>query len=131
MPSGSSPARAPTRSIPVTHDLTVEHRPVKLLTQVEEGVHALLDRLRLAFGVLDFRVSASGDYYFLEVHPSGQFAYLEALTGVPLFSRLAAFLADRPPTGPGLEAAGLGTDRQATEQAKRRNTLRGPHRSPA
>jgi len=48
--------------------------------------------LRLVFGAVDFKVDSDGKYYFLEVNPSGQFAYLEVNTGLPLMSTLASVL---------------------------------------
>ncbi len=75
-------------------DLTVEHRSFELPANQQVAVRRVLDRLGLTFGVVDLRLSASGDYYFLEVNPSGQYAYLELLTGVPLSSHMARLLAD-------------------------------------
>jgi hypothetical protein len=48
--------------------------------------------LGLSFGVLDLRVGLDGEYYFLEVNPQGQFAYLEIKTGLPIFTSLANLL---------------------------------------
>nr|WP_269440684.1 ATP-grasp ribosomal peptide maturase [Micromonospora tarapacensis] len=51
---------------------------------VRDGVRALLGRLRLRFGTLDFIVSPDGAWWFLEVNPNGQWAWIEDATGLPI-----------------------------------------------
>jgi ATP-grasp ribosomal peptide maturase len=55
---------------------------------VELGVQALMSALRLRFGALDFLVTPSGDWVFLEVNPNGQWAFL------PDADAIAAAIAD-------------------------------------
>jgi hypothetical protein len=74
-------------------DLSVEHRPYELPQGLHRLLRQVLDHLGLIFGVIDLRLSAKGEYYFLEVNPSGQYAYLELMTGVPLSNRMAGLLA--------------------------------------
>jgi hypothetical protein len=75
-------------------DLTVDHRPFELPEWLAARVRKLLVNLGLITGVVDLRVSKEGQFYFLEVNPSGQYLYLELLTGVPLSGAMAALLAD-------------------------------------
>lgn len=56
---------------------------------VREGVYALMARLRLRFGALDFIVSPDGRWWFLEVNPNGQWAWIEDVTGLPITSTIA------------------------------------------
>jgi ATP-grasp ribosomal peptide maturase len=49
--------------------------------------HALLrflDSFDLAYGAFDFAVTEDGSWWFLECNPNGQWAWLEAATGLPL-----------------------------------------------
>jgi hypothetical protein len=52
----------------------------------------LLQELGLAMGVFDFKESPSGEIFFLEVNPQGQFLFLEGITGEPLTERFVDFL---------------------------------------
>lgn len=55
-------------------------------------------RLGLRFGALDFLVTPSGEWYFLEVNPNGQWAWIEQETGLPISSAIAdALIAPRAP----------------------------------
>jgi glutathione synthase/RimK-type ligase-like ATP-grasp enzyme len=51
--------------------------------------------LGLAFGTIDMKVDVKGNYFFLEVNPSGQWIYIEMETGQPITATLAAYLAGR------------------------------------
>jgi ATP-grasp ribosomal peptide maturase len=56
---------------------------------VRQGVGALLARLGLAFGALDFVVTPEGRWVFLEVNPNGQWGWLEVCTDLPISSAIA------------------------------------------
>lgn len=56
---------------------------------VRAGVRALLRRLRLRFGTLDFIVDPRGVWWFLEVNPNGQWAWLEDATALPIAAAVA------------------------------------------
>jgi hypothetical protein len=73
-------------------DLSVSHKHCVLPSPLQESLKRLMVNLRLVFGAVDFKVNQDGKYYFLEVNPSGQFAYLELKTGLPLMSTLASVL---------------------------------------
>ncbi|HEV8695879.1 MAG TPA: hypothetical protein VGQ93_17085, partial [Lysobacter sp.] len=49
----------------------------KLPLEIEDRCRALLDRLGLVFGAIDFVVTPKGDYVFLEINEMGQFLWLE------------------------------------------------------
>ncbi|RDI55658.1 hypothetical protein [Nocardia mexicana] len=74
-------------------DTSVDFTPARLPASVSKSLATLMGALGLAFGVLDLRLGADGEYYFLEVNPQGQFAYLEIKTGLPIFESLANYLA--------------------------------------
>lgn len=56
---------------------------------VHKCVSALLDRLGLRFGALDFAVAPDGAWWFLECNPNGQWAWIEDETGAPISAALA------------------------------------------
>jgi hypothetical protein len=53
---------------------------------------ALINRLGLRMGVMDLKISPSGQVVWLEVNPQGQFLFAEALSGTPLVQPFADFL---------------------------------------
>ncbi|MGW5713826.1 ATP-grasp ribosomal peptide maturase [Streptomyces olivaceus] len=59
---------------------------------VLESLHAYLDHFRLVFGAFDFAVDRRGRWWFLECNPSGQWAWLEPETGLPIVAAMADLL---------------------------------------
>lgn len=55
-------------------------------------VRRTLDRLGLAMGIVDIKITPEGEFVWLEVNPQGQFLFLEPLTKVPLTRIFAEFL---------------------------------------
>lgn len=64
---------------------------------VRDHVRGLLDLLRLRFAALDFVVTPSSEWVFLEVNANGQFAWLQDATGVPIAAAIADALTKGPP----------------------------------
>jgi ATP-grasp ribosomal peptide maturase len=56
---------------------------------VRQGVLILMSKLSLRFGALDFLVTPSGDWVFLEINPNGQWAWIEDKTGLPIAAAIA------------------------------------------
>ncbi|ONM49705.1 hypothetical protein [Nocardia donostiensis] len=73
-------------------DTSVDFTPAHLPASVSKSLATLMGALGLSFGVLDLRLGRDGEYYFLEVNPQGQFAYLEIKTGLPIFTSLGNLL---------------------------------------
>ncbi|MGF6884555.1 hypothetical protein ABIA39_005790 [Nocardia sp. GAS34] len=73
-------------------DTSVDFIPDRLPAAVSKSIATVMGALGLVFGVLDIRLGIDGEYYFLEVNPQGQFAYLEIKTGLPIFRSLASYL---------------------------------------
>jgi hypothetical protein len=59
---------------------------------ISEALRAYLDRFRLVFGAFDFAVDSEGQWWFLECNPSGQWAWLEPETGLPMAAAMADLL---------------------------------------
>lgn len=53
----------------------------------------MLERLNLRFGAFDFALdNKTGGYWFLELNPNGQWAFIEQLAGLPIAETLAKVL---------------------------------------
>lgn len=70
----------------------LKHVPHNLPQGIERSCHALLKLLDIRFGAIDLVMTPDGKYVFLEINPSGQFAWIEGLTGLPLVETLADLL---------------------------------------
>ncbi|MFK8847987.1 ATP-grasp ribosomal peptide maturase [Streptomyces sp. Ac-502] len=62
---------------------------------VPRALSAYLDHFRLNFGAFDFAVDRRGRWWFLECNPSGQWAWLEPETGLPMVAAMADLLERR------------------------------------
>ncbi|MPZ85241.1 MAG: ATP-grasp ribosomal peptide maturase [Actinophytocola sp.] len=65
------------------------YEPIKVPGDVRAKTAALMRALRLRFGALDFIVTPSGEWTWLEINPNGQWAWIDALT-----PRIASAIAD-------------------------------------
>jgi glutathione synthase/RimK-type ligase-like ATP-grasp enzyme len=71
---------------------SVRHTAADLPAPVRARLLALMGRLGLAFGCVDMIRTPGGDHVFLEVNPSGQWGWIEQMTGMPITSALVDFL---------------------------------------
>jgi ATP-grasp ribosomal peptide maturase len=69
---------------------------IDIPNEIRHSVSGLLDMLMLRFAALDFVVTPSGEWVFLETNPNGQWAWLQDATGAPI----AAAIADALTKGP-------------------------------
>lgn len=66
------------------HHANVRYSPIELPHVVRGYCFNMLAKLRLAYGAFDFVVSMDGRWVFLEVNPTGEWAWLENEHGLPL-----------------------------------------------
>ncbi|MGW8568740.1 ATP-grasp ribosomal peptide maturase [Streptomyces niveus] len=71
---------------------------VEVPESVASTVTAYLAELRLVYGAFDFAVTASGDWYFLECNPNGQWAWQPAETVAAIARAIADLLEKGPDT---------------------------------
>ena len=64
----------------------------ELPDEVAVALLALHDRLGLADGASDFRVTPDGEHVFLEVNPGGEYLFASDRTGQPVPQAIAACL---------------------------------------
>ena len=62
---------------------------------VREKILLFMKEVGIKFGAFDFCLDKAGDWVFLEVNPSGQFAWLEIATGDPLIDVLIDLLLEK------------------------------------
>lgn len=67
-------------------------RPTQLEPETEKGIRALMQRLGLYYGAIDFRRTAQGEEIFLEINPAGEWLFIEERTGQPMTQAMAHLL---------------------------------------
>jgi len=72
----------------------VRMEPTQLPKEVEEGLLRLLKSAGLRHGAVDMRRTPVGRHLFLEVNPSGQWRFVEDVTGQPITAAMARLLTD-------------------------------------
>jgi ATP-grasp ribosomal peptide maturase len=70
----------------------LSYRVVQPPEGITEALFAYLERFGLVFGAFDFAVDNDGRWWFLECNPSGQWAWLEPPTGLPMVAAMADLL---------------------------------------
>lgn len=66
-----------------------------LPTDVVERLLQLMHALGIVYGAVDMRLTADGEYVFLEVNTAGQWLFIEQRTGQPITDAVANYLAGR------------------------------------
>lgn len=92
--AGSAAARIDWRA---DYD-AVSYDVVETPPAVRDAVCRMLAGLELRFAAMDFAVTADGTWYFLDLNPNGQWAWIEHATGLPICAAIADALAGGPPT---------------------------------
>ena len=70
----------------------LKHQRHTLQAEVEQTCLELVKRMGLRFGAIDLVLTPKGEYVFLEINPSGQFAWMESAAGIKLIEPLADLL---------------------------------------
>ena len=86
--ANSEMGRVDWRSDYTSHTYRVCEPPA----DVAAGVQRMLAYLGLPYGAFDFAVDADGNWWFLEVNPSGQYGFVEVATGLPITTAIADYL---------------------------------------
>ena len=70
-------------------DQTRTLEPTETAPKLRAGIHALMRKLGLRYGALDFIVDKNGTTFFLENNPGGQFLFVEIHAELPISAALA------------------------------------------
>ena len=62
----------------------VTYRPILLPEDVVSGLRSLMRHYKLRFGAIDMAVSKSGEWWFFEINPNGQWAWLDMTAGTKI-----------------------------------------------
>lgn len=60
--------------------------------EIKQKVDLLMKELNLDYGALDFIVDKNDNWWFLEINPSGQYLWIEDLTGLPITNSIKEYL---------------------------------------
>ena len=70
-------------------------KPFELPKKIIVKCIELVKELGLGFGAIDLVVTPENEYYFLEVNPNGQWAWVEFDTGLPISEALIKLFYDK------------------------------------
>ncbi|MCD9589988.1 ATP-grasp ribosomal peptide maturase [Streptomyces sp. 8ZJF_21] len=68
---------------------SLTYRRTDAPSDIADGVRCLMDRLGLRFAAVDFVVSPSSAWTFLEANPCGQWDWIQGATGLPIAEAIA------------------------------------------
>jgi glutathione synthase/RimK-type ligase-like ATP-grasp enzyme len=74
---------------------STRHEPYELPSEVAERCVEIVERLGLSYGAIDLILTPDGRYVFLEVNPSGQWLWIEEVTGLPISEALCSLLMNK------------------------------------
>ena len=72
----------------------VKHEAYELPPDIQLRLLVFMESCNLSFGAIDMILTPEDKYVFLEVNPSGQFGWIEDLTGLPISESIAETLAN-------------------------------------
>jgi len=65
-------------------EIPLRHEKIKLPNSLEKKCKKLVDHFSLQYSSMDFVLGKDGKYYFLELNPNGQWAWIEQLVNYPI-----------------------------------------------
>lgn len=68
--------------------IDLRHEPIKLPEKIADSCLELTTKLGLSFGAIDLICDQQGNYWFLEINPNGQWAWVENQTNLPIASAI-------------------------------------------
>lgn len=68
--------------------LDLRHEAIELPADIIDKCRTLTKKLDLRYGAIDLIADQDGRYWFLEINPNGQWAWIERRTGLPLASAI-------------------------------------------
>jgi ATP-grasp ribosomal peptide maturase len=75
----------------------LRYEPTSLPPDIETALLTLMDHLGLSFAAADFVVTADEQHYFVDLNPSGQWGWIQEVTGLPIAAAIANHLAGEAP----------------------------------
>jgi hypothetical protein len=73
----------------------VIYREISLPESVTVGIQNLMRYYGLRFGAIDMAVAVTGSWYFLEINPNGQWAWLDMAAGTDVAASFVKSFSER------------------------------------
>lgn len=70
----------------------IDHNYIELPTEIENKCVNFVKKLNLLFGAIDLVLDQEGNFYFLEINPNGQWAWIEKRLELPISNEIAKLL---------------------------------------
>ena len=70
----------------------ISYELIDMPSELKNNIYQFMNTLHLEYGALDFVVDKDGKWYFIEINPNGQFAWLEIANGDKLVDSLIELL---------------------------------------
>nr|WP_260172209.1 hypothetical protein [Mucilaginibacter phyllosphaerae] len=77
----------------------VKHAVHEIPRKISDRILKLMRALRLNYGAMDLIINPEGEYVFLEVNPTGQYGWIEDITGLPISKTFALALIEPTENG--------------------------------
>lgn len=74
------------------HGATFETYDKEMPAKIKGQCLAMVRHMKLDYGAIDLVIDKAGKFWFLEINPNGQWAFIEEETGQPIGKALAALL---------------------------------------
>lgn len=92
-PAVADPERMNSASLDIRKDFgEIYYYPCKLPECIEDSILKFMNLSGLAYGAFDLIESKSGEFYFIEVNPGGQWGWIECETGLEITEEIAKYL---------------------------------------
>lgn len=65
-------------------DFSLRHEPIELPNRIAVSCQSITAHYGLSYSAIDLVLGQDGTYYFLEMNPNGQWAWIEHKTGYPI-----------------------------------------------
>lgn len=66
------------------HKISLKHRAINLPTHIEDLCRVITKKFNLKYSAIDLILAKNKEYYFLELNPNGQWAWIEQIAGHPI-----------------------------------------------
>lgn len=73
-------------------EMNLKHTKINLPNDINDKCIALLQKLKLRYGAIDFILDENDNYVFLEINPNGQWAWIEKQTGYNITQEIVKLL---------------------------------------
>ena len=66
------------------YKISLKHKAIDLPTHVQDLCRRITKKFQLRYSAIDLILAENGEYFFLELNPNGQWAWIEQMVGYPV-----------------------------------------------